>query len=261
MRRLIRIETLKYTNNTFILVVGLITLAVYALVSVSLQKIFSLFLSPVMEHTGSSFLRQFPYVWYYVPYVLSYFKIFPALLVIYMIGMEFSNRTSRQHIIDGLSRDEFVLAKTYMVILISLVFALAVMIMAGISGLAGGSAQGADAVPYLQFPLLYFYELLCYLLFVQALTFWLRRTLITVFALVIYGLIVEPLIGSQLPGGASSWLPLNAISGLVHDPSVNSTLFTIEPPLHRSAIDFVKPGLYAGLFLFLTFYRFRKINL
>lgn len=60
MRRLIRIETLKYTNNTFILVVGLITLAVYALVSVSLQKIFSLFLSPVMEHTGSSFLRQFP---------------------------------------------------------------------------------------------------------------------------------------------------------------------------------------------------------
>jgi len=258
MMRLLRIEMLKHSKSAYIMVVAAVTLVIYALIALSLGKIFTTFMGPFLANTGSSFLYEFPYVWYYLPYVLSYFKVFPALLIIYMVCNEFSNRTARQHIIDGMSRDEFVSAKTAMVILVSLVFTVFIFLLCLAGGISSGDALEGGI--YLQFPLLYFYELMCYLLFVQMLAFLLRRSLITVFVLAVYSVIVEPVLVSQITE-LRGWMPLNAINGLVHDPQLNQTLFLMDIPLHRPVFAFVKPAVYGAIFLTVTFTRFRKINL
>ncbi|MEZ5013685.1 MAG: hypothetical protein R2794_05285, partial [Chitinophagales bacterium] len=47
----------------------------------------------------------FPNIWNYYTLYACYFNVIIAMLVIFISGNEYSNRTSRQNIIDGLTRN------------------------------------------------------------------------------------------------------------------------------------------------------------
>ncbi|HAK12034.1 MAG TPA: ABC transporter permease, partial [Chitinophagaceae bacterium] len=53
----------------------------------------------------------FPETWHSVAYFSSWFVMIPSILVIMVITNEYTYKTHRQNIIDGMSRQEFMLGK------------------------------------------------------------------------------------------------------------------------------------------------------
>lgn len=78
---------------------------------------------------------NFPMIWHLVTYFASQFKFFFAIVVVSMIGNEYSNKTIKQNLIDGLSKKEFILSKFYTIVFFSLVSTLIIFILSLCIGL------------------------------------------------------------------------------------------------------------------------------
>ncbi|WP_341215593.1 ABC transporter permease subunit [uncultured Wocania sp.] len=70
---------------------------------------------------GELGIFNFPMIWHLTTFFASQFKFFFAIVVVSMIGNEYSNKTIKQNLIDGLSKKEFILSKFYTIIFFSLV--------------------------------------------------------------------------------------------------------------------------------------------
>ncbi|WP_344786441.1 ABC transporter permease subunit [Postechiella marina] len=70
---------------------------------------------------GELGIFNFPIVWHLTTFFASQFKFFFAIVVVSMIGNEYSNKTLKQNLIDGLSKKEFILSKFYTIVFFSLV--------------------------------------------------------------------------------------------------------------------------------------------
>src|ERR1039458_9860016 len=64
---------------------------------------------------------SFPEAWHTVAYFSSYFVFIPAVLVIMFITNEYTFKTHRQNIIDGWSRNQFMMSKFIDVTIITLI--------------------------------------------------------------------------------------------------------------------------------------------
>jgi ABC-type transport system involved in multi-copper enzyme maturation permease subunit len=84
---------------------------------------------------------QFPDVWQTVSWMSGFLLFIPGLLMIISITNEFSYKTHRQNIIDGLSRTQFVTVKMMLAVIISIVSAVAVFLIAFIFGLSQSAAN------------------------------------------------------------------------------------------------------------------------
>lgn len=70
---------------------------------------------------GELGIFNFPLIWHITTFFASQFKFFFAIVVVSMIGNEYSNKTLKQNLIDGLSKKEFVLSKFYTIVFFSLI--------------------------------------------------------------------------------------------------------------------------------------------
>ncbi len=70
---------------------------------------------------GELGIFNFPLIWHITTFFASYFKLFFAIVVVSMIGNEYSNKTIKQNLIDGLSKKEFILSKFYVIVFFSLI--------------------------------------------------------------------------------------------------------------------------------------------
>ena len=116
-------------KNIAVMVIGII----YALVS-----IFIVFKSTGIKAFYNTETLQFPDIWLTATYVLGFLVIFPVIISIINTTSEFSNKTSRQHIIDGLSRNEFHLSKLISIFIITSVFTMYLLLICLILGFSNG---------------------------------------------------------------------------------------------------------------------------
>ena len=70
---------------------------------------------------GELGIFNFPIIWHLTTFFASQFKFFFAIVVVSMIGNEYSNKTIKQNLIDGLSKKEFILSKFYAILFFSLI--------------------------------------------------------------------------------------------------------------------------------------------
>ncbi|MBC8173853.1 MAG: ABC transporter permease [Chitinophagales bacterium] len=84
---------------------------------------------------------QFPNIWNYYLYFAGIFNIILGILVIFITCNEYTYKTIRQNIIDGLSRNEFVSAKILMIITLAIIST--VIVYAG--GLLAGNVYTGDS--------------------------------------------------------------------------------------------------------------------
>lgn len=84
---------------------------------------------------GELGIFNFPIIWHVTTFFASYFKFFFAIVVVSMIGNEYSNKTLKQNLIDGLSKKEFILSKFYTIVFFSLVATLLIGIASFFIGL------------------------------------------------------------------------------------------------------------------------------
>ncbi|RIA09090.1 ABC-2 family transporter [Flavobacteriaceae bacterium MAR_2010_72] len=69
---------------------------------------------------GELGIFNFPIIWHITTFFAAQFKFFFAIVVVSMIGNEYSNKTIKQNLIDGLSKKEFILSKFYTIVFFSL---------------------------------------------------------------------------------------------------------------------------------------------
>ncbi len=60
---------------------------------------------------GKIGIFNFPVIWHIITFFAAFFKFFFAFVVVSMISNEYSNRTLKQNLIDGMSKKEFILSK------------------------------------------------------------------------------------------------------------------------------------------------------
>jgi ABC-2 type transport system permease protein len=70
---------------------------------------------------GEMGVFNFPIIWHLTTFFAAQFKFFFAIVVVSMIGNEYSNRTLKQNLIDGLSKREFILSKFYAIVFFALI--------------------------------------------------------------------------------------------------------------------------------------------
>jgi hypothetical protein len=89
-------------------------------------------MGPILRMIPNPF--TFPEVWHTASFISSFFLFLPAIVVIMFITNEYSYKTHRQNIIDGWSRNQFLLAKIIDVFLVALVVTILYAIVAFILG-------------------------------------------------------------------------------------------------------------------------------
>ena len=78
---------------------------------------------------GELGIFDFPIIWHITTFFAAQFKFFFAIVVVSMIGNEYSNKTLKQNLIDGLSKKEFILSKFYTIVFFSLVSTVLIFII------------------------------------------------------------------------------------------------------------------------------------
>lgn len=133
MLRLLQIEflKLKYSRASKVL----ITTYFLLLTSIALIASIKFDVGPVKFHLAEQGIFNFPYIWHFNSFVAAFFKVFLLLVIVSMTANEYSNKTLKQNLIDGLSKKEFILSKLYMVIFFAAISTIFVFLVSLILGL------------------------------------------------------------------------------------------------------------------------------
>ena len=128
MIRLLQLELQKLllnrTSKILIFISFVLPLCVIVLSAIKIN-----FFGFFILELGELGIFNFPIVWHITTYFSAIFKFFFAIVVVSMIGNEYSNKTLKQNLIDGLSKSEFILSKFYTIVFFSLVSSLIIFLI------------------------------------------------------------------------------------------------------------------------------------
>lgn len=133
MFRLLSIEFHKLKHNRASKVLSIIYFAL--LTCIALIAAIKFDIGFVQFHLADQGIFNFPYIWHFNSYMAAIFKFFLLLVIVSMMANEYSYKTLKQNLIDGLSKKEFILSKFYTVIVFSLVSTLFVFVVSLVLGL------------------------------------------------------------------------------------------------------------------------------
>ena len=223
---LLQIDLKKLTNyRTFWIVGGLyfITLGFGAASGMEFVKL----LASLIEGFGQQIninripLYHFPDIWLNLIWHCGILKIVLAIMVVISITNEYTYRTLRQNIIDGLSRSEFLWSKIFTNILFSLASVVMIFVIGVITGLIYSPEVSVELMTTdLEFFIAYFLEIFFYLSFALMLGILIQRSGLTIILLLL-SKVIEIIITSNLDDYVPSiipYFPLQSIWNLIAFP-------------------------------------------
>ncbi|MCK7591575.1 ABC transporter permease subunit [Subsaxibacter sp. CAU 1640] len=160
MLRLINLELQKLllsrVNKVLIFISFILPFTVLILSSIKIN-----FFGFFTLELGELGIFNFPIIWHITTFFASYFKLFFAIVVVSMIGNEYSNKTIKQNLIDGLSKKEFILSKFYTIVFFSLVSTVLIGVASFLIGLYYSSyTEASIIVREVEYLLAYFVKLI-----------------------------------------------------------------------------------------------------
>jgi len=109
---------------------------------------------------GELGIFNFPTIWHLTTFFAAQFKFFFAIVVVSMVGNEYSNKTLKQNLIDGLSKKEFILSKSYAIAFFALLSTLLIALITLCIGLYYSSyTEASIIIRDTEFLLAYFVKL------------------------------------------------------------------------------------------------------
>ncbi|MDR0421211.1 MAG: ABC transporter permease subunit [Prevotellaceae bacterium] len=173
----------------------------------------------------------FPYVWQNITYFADFGSIFLGIIIITNITNEYTYRTIKQNLIDGLTKKEFLLSK----LLVSLIFAALSTLIVFFACLILGLYYTKNPVSVftgVEFVLGYFLKLSVFFSFCTLLAIWLRRSGFAFLLVILWRLCELIIFGIEKINSSSSTsfflsnlLPANAAAKLLPFPSINPQNF------------------------------------
>ena len=109
--RLLRIELYKLWHNktSRVLMFGYFLL----IFSIAILSTINVEFGPIKFNLAEQGIFNFPYIWHFNTFIIALLKIFFAIVIVAMIGNEYSYKTIKQNLIDGMSKGEFLKSKVY----------------------------------------------------------------------------------------------------------------------------------------------------
>jgi len=182
-------------------------------------------------HLSDAGIFNFPYIWHFNTYVASILKFFLLLVIVSMMSNEYSYKTLKQNLIDGLSKKEFILSKFYTVIAFALVSTIFVFVVSLVLGLVYSDYNELAIIfSDLDYLLAFFIKLVGFFSFGLFLGILVKRSAFAVGAMFVW-LIAESMFKGYLywsfkdaentgdkVDGVMQFLPLESMTNLIKEP-------------------------------------------
>ncbi|PKP11284.1 MAG: ABC transporter permease [Bacteroidetes bacterium HGW-Bacteroidetes-3] len=275
MLRLLNIEIhkLKYNRASRVLVFIYFIL----LTSIALIAAIKFDIGPVKFHLADQGIFNFPYIWHFNTYIASILKFFLLLVIVSMMANEYSNKTLKQNLIDGLSKKEFVLSKFYTVILLALVSTIFVFIVSLILGYSYSDFNEISIVTTdLEYLFAFFVKLVAFFSFGLFLGILVKRSAFAVGAMLVWfwaesitkGMLYWKF--ETMVDKVMQFFPLEAMSNLIKEPFTRlgavktvakqvgedlSKDFSVQPK------DLVIVLVWTAIFIYLSYVLLKKRDL
>ncbi len=225
MIRLLQIEFIKLWNNraSKFLIISYFTL----LTSIALVAAIKFDIGPIKFHLADQGIFNFPYIWHFNTFITAFFKLFLAIVIVSMMSNEYSNKTIKQNLIDGLSKKEFILSKFLTVITFSLISTLFVFVVSLILGLAYSDYNELSIIlTDLEFLLAFFVKLMGFFSFCLFLGILVKRSAFALGFLILWqvfegifrGIIRWKLFEGDTTDFIMGFFPLQSMFNLIEEP-------------------------------------------
>jgi ABC-2 type transport system permease protein len=225
MKRLLKIEAEKlFSYRSFWLFIGLHG-GLFFLLSVSLNSSFRSVRSNVAA-LSEVHVMHFPLIWQTLCYVGSWFHYLLGLLVILLVTNDYQCCTLRQHVVDGLSRLQYLGSQLLTICLLGLYASLATTALcvlfgfANAAGVNGGSfSQPAFSLHAGAFVFAFFVQGLGYMVFAMLVAIFCKRAVLSVGVFLTWTVAAEPIVALALDKLVSAeiayLLPFHALSAII----------------------------------------------
>ncbi len=275
MFRLLNIEYQKLKHNKASIV--LIIAYFFLLTSTASIAAIKFDIGEIKFHLAEMGIFNFPYIWHLNTYLSATIKVFLLLVIVSMMANEYSNKTLKQNLIDGLSKKEFVLSKFYMVVvfaLISTVFVFFVSLTLGL--LYSDFTEMAIIFSDLQYILAYFVKLVGFFSFGLFLGILIKRSAFAVGAMIVW-LMFEGFIKGMLywkfeniVDNVMQFFPLESMANLIKEPftrfsAVKSVASQIGEDLSKDTsvhfTDILIVSVWTAIFVYLSYWLLKRRDL
>ncbi len=250
MLRLLAIEFHKFKYNSASKILTLIYFGL--LTSIALVAAIKFDIGFIKFHLADMGIFNFPYIWHFNTFMASIFKFFLLLVIVSMISNEYSYKTLKQNLIDGLSKKEFILSKFYTVVALSGISSLFVFIVSLILGfIYSDYNEFTIIITDLEYLIGFFVKLICFFSFGLFSGILVKRSAFAVGAMFVW-LILENIFRGFLfyifRGSESTsdhvdqimrFLPFEAMSNLIKEPfsrlgAVRSVVTSVGEQINKS---------------------------
>jgi ABC-2 type transport system permease protein len=267
MLHLLQIDLKKLTSyRTFWVICGLyfITLAFATASGMEFLK----WLARTFEDFGQEInidripLYHFPDVWLNLIWFSGWFKIVLAIMVVISVTNEYSYRTVRQNIIDGLSRQEFIVSKILTNTLLSLMSVVMIFLIGLVTGLIYSPSDAyGDLFKDVEFFLAYFLEIFFFLSYTMMMSILIQRaglTIIVVLLSQMIELIITLNIDDYFPS-IIPYFPMKSLWGMIECPYPRYAFQEIKDYL--DPINVAVVAAWAILFNYLAYRKLKKADI
>ncbi len=281
MFRLLNIEFHKLKHNRASKVLSIIYFAL--LTSIALIAAIKFDIGPVKFHLADQGIFNFPYIWHFNTFIASIFKFFLLLVIVSMMANEYSNKTLKQNLIDGLSKKEFILSKFYTVVVFAAISTLFVFVVSLILGsIYSDYNEFAIIVSDLEYFIAFFVKLIGFFSFGLLLGILVKRSAFAIGAMLVW-LIIESMLKGYLfysfraadnttdhVNSIMQFLPLEAMANLIKEPftrlgAVKSIANQIGEELTKDFsvqfTDIAIVSIWTAIFIYLSYALLKKRDL
>lgn len=226
MFRLLNIELhkLKHSRASIILIITYFVL----LTSIALIAAIKFDIGPIQFHLAEQGIFNFPYIWHFNTFMAAFFKLFLLLVIVSMMANEYSNKTLKQNLIDGLSKKEFILSKFYTVVLFALISTVFVFVVSMVLGIIYSDYNEVSIIfSDLEYLIAFFVKLMGFFSFGLFLGMLIKRSAFAVGAMLIW-FIAESIgynvlkwnvfKGTDIAENIFQFAPLQAMWNLIDEP-------------------------------------------
>lgn len=191
---------------------------------------------------------NFPYIWHFNTYIAAILKLFLAIVIVSMMSNEYSYRTLKQNLIDGLSKKEFLTSKVLTVLLFAAISTVFIFVVSLILGLLFSDYTEIGIIfSGLQYIGAYFIKLLAFFSFCLFLGVLVKRSAFALGFLIVWQIVEWLVYGilkwqlfkdTDIADTIASIFPLNAMANLIKEPF--SRIGAIQSAASQLGEDFYK---------------------
>lgn len=276
MIRLLRIEFKKIlTYKTFWIILGLYFLFL-SLGILLAEFIINSMVSDINARLPiplpKAVLYTFPGIWQNLTFFASirFVLIFPGILILILITNEFTHKTIRQNIINGMSKTEILVSKLLIILLLSVLFTVILAIATLLLGITHTDLAGVDSIfsKFIFIPA-FFVQVLTFLCYAFFFGFLIRNTGLSIALFTLYTIIIEPIIyflfraPFTFENKIYTYLPVNSVIRIVEYPSIPKLMgvldFQVQSTVHFTSL--LIPVAYAAVMIGVVFFVMHRKDL